>query len=249
MNSLSTYRKNIYSQNGEDGVLDEILRRLEISTGSFVEFGAWDGKHLSNTFYLLEQGWRGVYIEGDTDRFQELTHNMKQFSEHVEVINAYIEPKGTHSLDSLLASTRIHPEFDVLSIDVDSCDWQLWESLQNYSPTIVVIEINSSIPVGIYQTHRGKEVQGSSFTSTVDLGSKKGYTAVCHTGNLIFVKNSVVSRLKLPETEILFPEKLFDYSWKRLSYESPVPPGLTLLSRIMTKINNLIRCSTGRSPR
>jgi hypothetical protein len=53
MSSLSAYRKNIYSQSGEDGVLEEILRRLEIRTGSFVEFGAWDGKHYSNNFHLL----------------------------------------------------------------------------------------------------------------------------------------------------------------------------------------------------
>ncbi len=218
MSRLSSYRKNVYSQNGEDGVLEEILRRLEIRSGSFVEFGAWDGKHLSNTFNLLEQGWRGVYIEGDKDKFQDLVRNMKQFSGHVELIDAYVEPRGTHTLDNLLAATSIHTEFEVLSIDIDSCDWQIWESLQNYNPTVVIIEIESSIPVGIYQTHRGKEVRGSSFTSTVDLGLKKGYTVVCHTGNLFFVKNGVVPRLELPEIDILFPETLFDYNWKRLSY-------------------------------
>ncbi len=241
MYSLSIFRKNIYSQNGEDGVLEEILRRLEIPSGSFVEFGAWDGKHLSNTYHLLENGWSGVYIEGDRNRYQELVHNMDMFSERVELINAYVEPKGAHSLDNLLASTKIFREFEVLSIDVDSCDWQIWESLHHYTPIIVVIEINSSIPVGIYQTHRGKEVQGSSFTATVDLGSKKGYSMVCHTGNLFFVKNSVFSKLKLPETEILFPETLFDYSWKCLSYEStrPLPPNC--FSMFITSLGKLIR--------
>jgi len=215
MSSLNTYRSNVYSQNGEDGVLTEILQRLEIRTGVFVEFGAWDGKHLSNTYYLLEQGWSGVYIEGDKKKYQELVHNMEGFSAHVELVNAYVEPTGRHTLDNVLASTRIRREFEVLSIDVDSCDWQIWESFHNYTPTVVIIEINSSVPVGIYQTHRGKEAQGSSFTSTVELGSMKGYTPVCHTGNLIFVRNTAVQHLKLPEMDILFPETLFDYSWKR----------------------------------
>ena len=233
LSSLKNFRKNIYSQNGEDGVLEEIIKRLEISTGAFVEFGAWDGKHLSNTFNLLEQGWRGVYIEADKKRYQELVEKMKVYSGKIELINAFVEPNGENSLDNLLASTKINQQFEVLSIDVDSCDWQIWQSLQNYDPKIVIIEIESTIPVGIYQTHRGEKTPRSSFTATVDLGSKKGYTVVCHTGNLIFVKKDLVPYLKLPETDILFPETLFDYSWKNLSYEPHKPYWVTLLSKIL----------------
>lgn len=233
LSSLRNFRKNIYSQNGEDGILGEILRRLEIRAGAFVEFGAWDGKHLSNTFYLLEQGWRGIYIESDKNRYQELVDKMKVYSERIELINAFVEPVGESSLDNLLASTRINREFEVLSIDVDSCDWQIWQSFRNYDPKIVIIEIESTIPVGIYQTHRGTETPRSSFTATVDLGSKKGYTLVCHTGNLIFVKNNLVPDLKLPENDIQFPETLFDYSWKHLSYESHKHSWLNLISRVL----------------
>jgi hypothetical protein len=67
------YRYNRYSQNGEDGVIEEICQRLGITTGWFVEFGAWDGKHLSNTYNLVaHHGWLGVYIEADPDRYQSL---------------------------------------------------------------------------------------------------------------------------------------------------------------------------------
>ncbi len=241
MSSLNKYRKNIYSQNGEDGVLDEILSRLEIRTGSFVEFGAWDGKHLSNTYNLLEKGWNGVYIEGDKGKYQDLVTNMKPFTKHVELINEYVEAVGSMTLDKLLASTKIHKKFEVLSIDIDSYDWQIWESLQNYNPIIVIIEINSQIPIGIYQTHRGGNVQGSSFTATVDLGSKKGYTVVCHTGNLFFVKDNVIPTLNLPGNEILFPETLFDYKWKQLSYKKSIPPCVRRLSDILLKLKNITK--------
>jgi len=241
MSSLSSFKKNVYSQNGEDGVLQEILRRLEIFRGEFVEFGAWDGKHLSNTRHLLDQGWGGVYIEGDRDRYQQLVQNMQPFAVRVELINAYVEPSGKNSLDSLLARTRLLPEFDVLSIDIDSFDWQVWESLKTYNPTVIVIEINSGIPAGIYQTHRGSNVQGSSFTATVDLGARKGYAAVCHTGNLIFVRNNAVPRLKLPESEVTFPETLFDYSWTRPCYAPPPSPGQIYLSRIRTTLKKMAR--------
>ncbi len=240
MSSLSAYRKNIYSQNGEDGVLKEILQRLQISAGSFVEFGAWDGKHLSNTYHLLELGWKGVYIEGDQDKFQILEKNMKMFSQQVELIHTYVEPDGKNTLDNLLNSTRIQKTFEVLSIDIDSYDWEIWRSFRNFFPTVVIIEINSSIPVGIYQTHRSQNVLGSSFSSTVDLGAKKGYTPVCHTGNLIFVENSSVEQLKLPTVELNFPETLFDYSWKQLSYSTTIRPCRLCLAKIISKLRNLI---------
>ena len=67
-------RKNIYSQNGEDGVISSILAQIGTNSPEncwCVEFGAWDGKHLSNTFALVERGWNAVYIEGDEIKFQD----------------------------------------------------------------------------------------------------------------------------------------------------------------------------------
>jgi hypothetical protein len=213
MRSLGTYRRNVHSQNGEDGVIEEIVKRLGIRTGSFVEFGAWDGRYLSNCLNLLEKGWTGVFIEGDAGRFEDLVRNMKPFASRVELINAWVEPTGSNRLDRLLASTRLRPEFELLSIDIDSTDFQVWESLVEYRPAIVVIEINSSIPAGVRQTHQGPEVQGSSFTSTLELGRRKGYTTVCHTGNLFLVRDDLVGPLRIPGAHISDPGRLFDDSW------------------------------------
>ncbi len=205
----------------------ELNARLRIRTGEFVEFGAWDGKHLSNTYRLLEKGWRGVYIEGDRERFEALRKNMAPFSDRVTVVNAFVSVTGENCLDRLLSDTSIRQDFDVLSIDIDSHDWQVWESLRNYWPKIVIIEINSHIPVGVYQVHDGVHAVGSSFSSMVSLGHRKGYTPVCHTGNLIFVRNDLVGKIGLPEHERRYPELLFDYSWVRLNYAEPVPESLS----------------------
>ena len=239
MSILNKYLRNGYSQNGEDGVIEEISLRLGIKFGTFVEFGAWDGKHLSNTYNLLEHGWNGVYIEADTKKFNDLIQNMRNFKERVTTIQAFVEIEGENTLDNLLARTDLPPEFDLLSIDIDSYDWQVWNSLVSYSPKIVIIEINSSIPVGVFQTHRNhNKIQGSSFTATVYLGKKKGYTPVCHTGNLIFVRNDLVEKLMLPQDEINFPELLFNYKWKRINWEEPIPG----MNRLLGILGKLRRC-------
>ncbi len=72
-NFYNQYQSNVYSQNGEDGVIEELLKCLEIDNGWVCEFGAQDGKHLSNTFRLIEtKRFNGVFIEGDSEKFKDL---------------------------------------------------------------------------------------------------------------------------------------------------------------------------------
>ena len=115
-------------------------------------------------------------------------------------------------LDVILKKTKIDKNFDILSIDIDSYDLAVWKSLKNYSPKIVIIEINSSIPPGIEQIHSSNKV-GNSFSSTVNFAKKKGYELVCHTGNCIFIKKRYLNKLKFKKKYIKNPELLFDNSW------------------------------------
>lgn len=214
---FNNYGSNVYSQNGEDGIISEILNQLNIKgNGNFwcVEFGAWDGIHLSNTFKLVENdNWNAVYIEGDENRFNDL---LKTASKHKKIIpvHAYVSRYGndSYSLDNLLAKTSIPEDFDILSIDIDTYDCDIWESLVKYSAKIVIIEINSSIPPGIIWRH-GKKTPGNTFTATLNVGISKGYTLICHTGNLIFVKNELIPRIKISKKFLENPNLLFIDSW------------------------------------
>jgi hypothetical protein len=213
MRTLLGYRKNHYSQNGEDGVIEEILKRIGIKQGWFVEFGAWDGKHLSNTYALVEKGWKGVEIEGGEKKISTLQKRFR-CNTNITPICAYVSEEGDNSLDYILSKTTISKDFDLISIDIDPYDWQIWKSLKNYKPKIVIIEINSSIPPGIEQIHSPTEnKQGSSFTSTLNLGIQKGYYLVCHTGNLIFIRDDLVWKLNLPKAELKNPKILFISDW------------------------------------
>jgi len=221
--SLLRFLQNVHSQNGEDGVVAEIFRRLEkTSPGWFVEFGAWDGKYLSNTFTLLEQGWSGVYIEGDSARFEDLKATRDQYPERVTAIKAFVDVHGTSSLDSILAKTATPPDFDLLSIDIDSYDYWIWDSVRFYRPKIVIIEINSAYPPGVHYVSPPdvclpEEQSGQSFSSTIQLGRSKGYFPVCHTGNLIFARADLVGKLALPTRELRHPDLLFVDSWLPVS--------------------------------
>jgi hypothetical protein len=205
-------RENKYSQFGEDGIIEEICNRVGIKKGWFVEFGAWDGKHLSNTYNLLaSKGWQGVFIECDPEKYRDLLRTKEAFPERLHTLCAMVGFEGESRLDSLLAKTPIPQEFDLLSIDIDSYDWQVWNALEKYRPRIVIIESNSAIPPGISQIHNPPASHGASFTALVNLGRSKGYQLVCHTGNCFFVRDELVPNLNLETKLLASPEMLFNY--------------------------------------
>ncbi len=194
------YKKNVYSQNGEDGVLEELLKRLEIDNGWVCEFGAWDGKHLSNTFRLIEtKCFNGVFIEGDSEKFKDLLKTQSEYP-NITAIEAFVEHDSASetTLDKILAKTQIPTDFDILSIDIDSYDYQIWKSVENYKPKIVVIEINSSIlPTDEKHIHYPFVYSGTGFAPMLKLGEEKGYKFVLHTGNMIFVRNDLFDKLNI----------------------------------------------------
>jgi hypothetical protein len=220
--SLLEYQQDVYSQNGEDGILEELCRRLGLSAAWFCEFGAWDGVWLSNCRRLADAGWSGIFIEGDRRKYRRLMTNIREYDGRVYALQAFVATEGDACLDALLSRFEIPEEFGVLSIDIDSFDWHVWQSLHHYRPLIVVIEVNTSLPPQVYQIHAGGAQQGSSFAATLDLARAKGYTLVCHTGNMVFVRSDRVADVGLSAAALATPETLFNWQKHRmeLTYQS-----------------------------
>lgn len=208
--NLAPLKKNIYSQNGEDGVLEELLSKLNIQNGFAVEFGAWDGILYSNTFHLIRaKRWKGLYIEGDEERFQDLKKNEMVQAGAIKAVNAFIQPQGPHSLEAILTAHSVSKDFDILSIDIDGIDLYVWRSLESFKPKVVVIEINSSIDPTVTRILQNGCLE-RNFQNMLSIGKEKGYTLVIHTGNMIFVRNDLLPMLPpLPKD----PYTLFCTNW------------------------------------
>jgi hypothetical protein len=178
----------------------EVFKRVGVSTKWFVEFGALNGTHHSNTWNLImNEGWSGVLIEADPTYFEKLQEVYKKIPRAV-CINEFVEFEGEHSLDAILARTPIPKEFDLVSIDIDGNDYHVWHSLAAYRPRVVVIEFNPTIPNDIVfiQPRDMRVQQGSSLRALLELGIAKGYTLACVIGvNAVFVLNELYAKLNL----------------------------------------------------
>ncbi len=197
---------SLYSQMGEDGIIEEIFKRLKIDKGTFLEVGAQDGINLSNTRRLYDKGWRGVYIETFIDDYIRLvrnTPNAQCFRSHIncelETLDSFLKLAGFDSLD-------------LLSLDIDGIEYYVWDSMV-INPLVVVVEYNSNYPLEDcksikYDPKFSWEVTryfGATLGAFEKIAKKKGYTLVAavYGLNLFYVRNDVMAHFKPLDPSVL----------------------------------------------
>ena len=198
MSNLNNFKKKFYSQNGEDGIIEEILNRFGKDIDyTCCEFGAWDGIYLSNVYNLVKnKGYKALYIEADKKKFDKLKNNFK--GKNVITVNKHVSFEGKDKLDEILLENNFNINFDLLSIDIDGNDYHIFNSLEKFKPKIILIEFNPLIPneVEFINKKDMKINQGSSALSLYNLAKKKGYTLVAATEvNLFFIHNNFVKKI------------------------------------------------------
>ena len=192
------HRKILFSQSGEDGVLEYVLDKIPNKDNWCVEFGAWDGIHLSNTYHFISQkNYNSVLIEGETDRWKTLCLNMEKFNSIC--INKFVDFEGENTLDNIFATTAIPKNFDLLSIDIDGNDYYVWDSLDKYKPKVVIIEINIRNKPNEYIINEKNSdfkigISGTGILPLTELAEKKGYSLIANIScNAIYVSNEFYS--------------------------------------------------------
>lgn len=201
---LNLFEYQVLSQNGEDGIIHEIFKRISTKAKYFVEFGVGNGTE-NNTGHLLLQGWSGAWIEGSTAYCNEIKKGYENLINNgrLNIKQAFIT---RDNIKSLFEELNIPGEPDLLSIDIDGNDYWIWETLRHYSPRVVVVEYNASLGPHVEWVMPYNEQHfwngdvghffGASLKSFELLGRKLGYSLVaCNlTGaNAFFVRNDLVN--------------------------------------------------------
>lgn len=171
LNKLEQRERKVYSQNGEDGVIEAIFEAIGTTNRYFVEFGCGDATEC-NTAYLLENGWQGLLMD-NSGQCRNPRATIRQ-----EVITA-------ENINPLFRKYGVPDEFDLLSIDIDGNDYWVWQQI-NYHPRVVVIEYNAHCSALDRKTiaydpnfrWSGTDYFGASLAALEEQGREKGYTLV-----------------------------------------------------------------------
>lgn len=197
--------RNVVSQSGEDGVLEAVFAILPEGNRWACEFGAWDGKYLSNTYNLVaNHGWSAALIEASARRTADLRKTYADI-ERVICLNEMVDFKGAGTLDNILSKTAIPKDFDLLSIDIDGNDYHVWAAVTIYEPKVVIVEYNPTIPnhIEYVQPAQADVNLGNSLLSVVLLGKGKGYELIAVTDlNAIFVRRQYFPLFKIENNAV-----------------------------------------------
>ena len=222
IDSYLNYYANKYSEAGQDGIIAEILSRLGIRSGTFVEFGAWDGIYASNCRKLIEEGFTGIFIEGNQERFLDLLANYP--SKEIIKINAFVgysrENQENLPLDKLLlqfVDQGFIDNLDLLVIDVDGLDLEVALNAR-VKPKIIVMEGGSSfVPIINSPFHNARENYQHPLAYIVSEMNKLGYVEVCFHQDLYLIRNDLWDPVligNVKTVEQLFTESFFVFSKK-----------------------------------
>lgn len=193
-NSLLKYAWSVNCQYGEEGVLQEIIRRLKVNKGVLIEFGGYDGIRMSNTRFLAEKGWSGAFIESDSNLYAQMKKNFRKFPKiHClkEFITPFVnDPKGV-TIDHIVKKYFPRKEIDVMSIDIDGLDHLILKQLR-CRPKVIIIE-GGMFWHPLMQLEVPDEVAERNVQQPISIMTKiaqeKGYELICSTFNAFLIRS------------------------------------------------------------
>lgn len=197
------YSKDIFaSQNGEEGIILECIKRIGIKQGHAVEIGANNGLWCSNTALLLkDHGWSGLMVEANFDLWRQCRDNWAGY----ENVRCQCSEVDKYNINAFVKENCV-----VFSTDTDGVDYEIFKGMRA-KPTIAIVEIDSS---HLPEEYRFNTDGGAGYRPMVELGIEKGYFLLCHTGNLIFIDDKYRSLFPEVEGDPLVNANLyFNRSW------------------------------------
>lgn len=199
--SLIPYGRKSYSQNDEDGIIEEIFRRIGHVNKTFVEIGVGDGLE-NNTLALILGGWRGLWVDVNVKAIKNIVEKWRGLvnSRTLQAISCRAD---VTNIDHIISNAGIRGEVDLLSIDIDGNDVYIFEAIQCISPRCVVIEYNAkfgpvlkyAMPYSATYEYDGTDASGSSLKHLEKTFAMRGYSLVaCNiTGvNAFFVRSDLL---------------------------------------------------------
>lgn len=203
----------VFSQWGDDGIIQYLIHHIDIPHKTFVEFGVENYTEANTRFLLINDNWSGLIMDGSEVNMQYTRSDEIYWKYDLQCKAAFITAEN---VNELIASASFEKEVGILHIDIDGNDYWVWKAINVINPIIVIIEYNSlfghehpwTTPYNpaFYRTeyHFSNLLYGTSLCSACDLADEKGYVFVgCNSAgnNAYFVRKDKVNNIKTQKPE------------------------------------------------
>jgi hypothetical protein len=228
--SLEKSEFQVFSQWGEDGILQYLLKHVPVAQKLFIEFGVETFIEANCRWLLERHGWSGLVLDGSETNISSIKNNPVYWKHNLKAVKAFVTAEN---INQLITESGISGEVGILSVDVDGVDYWIWKAIDCVNPAIVVVEYNgvfgseASVTIPYDQNfqrskaHYSNVYYGASLKALYKLGQEKGYQLVgCNQAgnNAFFVRKDLV----VPPLESLLPSQAYV---RRNFRESRTPHG------------------------
>ena len=204
-----------FSQWGEDGIIQFLIKNVPINRKIFIEFGVQDYTESNTRFLLINNNWSGLVIDGGLEEIAYIKNDPIYWQYNLKAVNSFITK---NNINQIFLENGIQGEIGLLSVDIDGNDYWVWQAIDCINPAIVVSEYNFrfgatkavTVPydAGFVRTkaHYSNIYYGASLKALGLLATKKGYNFVgCNSAgnNAFFVRKD----LKPDSLKELTPEE------------------------------------------
>lgn len=211
--SLQDAEFKVFSQWGDDGIIQYLINNIEISAEKFIEFGVENYLESNTRFLLKNNNWEGLIMDGSAEHVEYIKNDTIYWKHTITAVETFITKEN---INQTIKNAGFEGNIGLLHIDIDGNDYWIWEAINNIKPDIVIVEYNSIFgidrPITIpYQAnfirgnaHYSNLYAGTSLAALYLLSQKKGYAFVgCNSAgnNAYFVKNEKVKNLNVLSLE------------------------------------------------
>jgi hypothetical protein len=220
ISSLSEVEFKVFSQWGDDGIIQYLINKIPISNKTFVEFGV-ETYHESNTrFLLMNDNWSGLVIDGSINNIKSIKNQNIYWQYNLQAREAFITKDN---INNLIEDAGIVGDIGILSVDIDGNDYWVLDAIHIIKPVIIIVEYNSVFKLNHYtipyksdfvrsKAHYTNQYWGASIAAFNYLLKSKGYTFIgCNSNgnNGYFVQNDKICDLPTPTIDKGFVDAKF----------------------------------------
>jgi hypothetical protein len=185
--SLQEAEFRVFSQWGEDGIIQYLLGKLSIPRKVFVEFGVETYVEANTRFLLMNDNWSGLVLDGSAENIRTIRKSAIYWQYNLKAVEAFITREN---INTLLTDNGMSGEIGLLSVDIDGNDYWVWQATDAVFPAIVVLEYNArfgpdeavTVPYDPGFTrgkaHHSHIYYGASLAALTQLSAEKGYALV-----------------------------------------------------------------------
>lgn len=206
-NALNDAEFRVFSQWGEDGIVQYLIRQVPIQRPSFVEFGVGDYQESNTRFLLQNDLWHGLVLDSGTGHIEFLTRSGLRWRHTIDARSVFVTREN---IDLILLEAGVTGDIGLLSIDVDGNEFWILEGMRSLSPRILIVEYNALFGATAAVTvpydprfvrsraHYSELYYGASLAALHHLAHSRGYQLVgCESAgvNAFFVRSDVAGIL------------------------------------------------------